>query len=131
MGDPRMTPNNDQSQQGLAQQRTGWAYERTQMAAIRTYFALLRTGLAIAGGGALVTSILARGWPDWVIWSLASVFVVVGFGIMILGLRNYHHITRQLAIEDETTAVSIGWLVALTVILLLATVAALILFLLS
>ena len=62
-----ITPNNDQSPQDLAQQRTGWAYERTQMAAIRTYFALLRTGLAIAGGGAIITGILARGWPEWVI----------------------------------------------------------------
>ena len=126
-----MMPNKDQTNQDLAQQRTGWAYERTQMAAIRTYFALLRTGLAIAGGGALITSILARGWPEWVIWLLASVFVVVGFGIMILGLRNYHQITQQLAIEDESTAISIRWLVALTVILLLATIAVLILFLLG
>ena len=126
-----MTPNNDQARQDLAQQRTGWAHERTQMAAIRTYFALLRTGLAIAGGGAIITSILARDYPDWVIWLLASVFVVVGFGIMILGLRNYHKITQQMAIEDQATAVSIRWLVALTVILLLATTTALILFLLS
>jgi hypothetical protein len=82
---------------------------------------LLRTGLAIAGGGALKTSILARDWPEWVIWLLSTVFVVVGFGVMIVGLQKYNQITEQLAIEDEPSAISFPLLAALTVILQLAT----------
>jgi uncharacterized membrane protein YidH (DUF202 family) len=62
---------------------------------------------------------------------LASVFVVVGFGIMIVGLQNYSEITEQLAIEDEPTAISVRLLIAVTVVLELVTISGLILFVLG
>ena len=82
-------PSAPRTSQEMAQERTDYAYERTQMAATRTYFALLRTGLAIAAGGSLVTTILASGYPDWVIGLLSAVFIVVGYTI-IIGVRRRH-----------------------------------------
>lgn len=115
--------------QKLAQERTDWAYERTQMASTRTFFALLRTGLAIAGGGSAVTAILARDWPDWVVGLLASVFILVGFAIMLGGLQRYRKMAERLAVEGEVEAIPTRLIVVLTVVLQAATLAVLILFL--
>ncbi len=117
------------SSQELAQERTGWAYERTQMAATRTFFALLRTGLAIAGGGSAITAILARDWPDWVVGLLATVFIVVGFAIMLGGLHRYRQIAERLAVEGEVEAIPARLVIVLTVVLQVATVVVLVLFL--
>lgn len=112
-----------------AQTRTDYALERTHMAATRTYFALLRTGLAIAGGGTLVTSILAEGWPDWVIAILSSAFILVGFVIMIAGLQRYISEIENLSGKEEFKIISPKLLFVLTLILQAATVIVLILFL--
>ena len=119
------------SAQKLAQERTDWAYERTHMAATRTFFALLRTGLAIAGGGTLVTSMLAQGWPDWVVGLLSAIFIVVGFTIMLGGLHRYHRIAKRLAVEEELDTIPLGLVTTLTILLQAATVAVLILFLIG
>ena len=124
-----MNQYDELNQQELARQRTAWAFERTQLAATRTYFALLRTGLAIAAGGTLVTTLLGTDWPDWITGTLAAVFIVVGFWIMIIGLKNYNDLIQELAVEGKSTTISVKLLVALTIILLLAVVAVLILFL--
>jgi putative membrane protein len=118
------------SNQELAQERTDWAHERTQMASTRTFFAMLRTGLAIAGGGSAVTAILAYDWPDWVVGLLASVFILVGYTIMLDGLQRYRKMAERLAVEGEVEAIPTRLIVALTVVLQVATVIVLVLFLL-
>jgi putative membrane protein len=116
----------------LAQERTDWAHERTHMAATRTYFSLLRTGIAIAGVGALVTSILADGWPEWVIGLLSSIFIFIGFAIVIAGLQRYLIIAKKLlSATDELNVMSPRLLISLTVILQVATVTVFILFLIG
>ena len=87
-------------------------------------------GVAIAGGGTAITTILAEGWPDWVIGLLATVFIVVGFTIMIVGLQRYHQMAQRLAVEEEVEAIPTRLIVVLTVLLQAATVTVLILFLL-
>ena len=37
---------------------------RTALAAERTVFSVIRTGLAIAGGGAVIVTLLGDRWPD-------------------------------------------------------------------
>jgi uncharacterized membrane protein YidH (DUF202 family) len=119
-----MTSTND-----LAQIRTDFSLERTHMAVTRTYFALLRTGIAIAGGGTLITTILAEGWPDWIVGILAGLFIIVGYAIMIAGLQRYIFIADKLAGNDEFRIISPKFLIVLTAVLQIATVAVLILFL--
>jgi uncharacterized membrane protein YidH (DUF202 family) len=100
------------------------------MAATRTYFALLRTGLAIAGGGTLVVSILGKGWSDWVLGTLAGIFIVVGLTIILGALRQYNRLSKRLALEDkDLEPISIGLIVALTVILQITIAIVLILYL--
>jgi uncharacterized membrane protein YidH (DUF202 family) len=70
------------------------AVERTLLAATRTVFALLRTGLAIAGGGALVTSLL-HGQPAWLTDLLACMFVLIGYSFMWNALARYRELDRQ------------------------------------
>lgn len=59
----------------------------TFLAATRTLFAMLRTGSVVAGGGALVTKLLAEGWSRWVVAALSSAFVALGYWIMWAALR--------------------------------------------
>ena len=117
-------------EQNLAEKRTDFALERTRMAVTRTFFALLRTGIAIAGGGALVTAILGRGWPDWVVGLLAGVFVTIGFAIMVVALHGYNDMAGRFADEEsDFNFISPKLLIALTVALQIATLAVLVLFL--
>jgi putative membrane protein len=126
-----MSQNNDiPSTQELARKRTNWAYERTQMAGTRTYFALLRTGLAIAGGGALVVAILGEDWADWIIGLLDGIFIIIGFSIILGALWRYRKLSKRLALEDkDLEPISIGLVVALTVMLQITIVVVLILYL--
>ena len=101
------------------------------MAATRTYFALLRTGMAIAGGGALVATILVNGWPEWLVGLLSGVFILVGFIIMIAGLQKYIFIAKTVAVDDQINVISPTLLIGLTVILQVATLSVLVLFLLG
>ena len=119
------------STQELALERTDYAFERTHMAATRTFFALLRTGLAIAGGGTLITTILADGYPDWLIGLLSSVFILVGFTITIGGLRRYHALAKRLAVSDDFEAMPIQLISAMAALLLAATIIVLALYLLA
>ena len=113
----------------LAQTRTDWAYERTQLSSTRTFFALLRTGFAIAGVGALVSSILARSYPEWVVAGIASIFILVGFAIIIGGLRRFQERTEVLEAKSDFQPISMRLMIALTALLLLATLAVMLLFL--
>ncbi len=48
---------------------------RTALAAERTVFAVMRSGLAIAGGGAVIVTLLGDRWPEWLQVILAAGFV--------------------------------------------------------
>ena len=117
--------------QELAGLRSEMAHERTIMASIRTYLALLRTGLAIAGGGTLIVSILGENWPEWVVVSLYAVFVVIGYGIMIWGLQQYHQVMALVEVDAGVRVPSVRVLTTLTIFLQLAIIVVLLLFLLG
>jgi uncharacterized membrane protein YidH (DUF202 family) len=65
---------------------------RTALAAERTVFAVSRTGLAIAGGGAVIVTILGGRWPEWLQAVLALGFVVPGYVLMLDGLSRYRRV---------------------------------------
>lgn len=71
------------------------AQQRTFLAAERTLFAVLRTGLAIAAGGSVIIALLGDDWPSWVQVPLASAFLVVGYSLLIQGMRRYRGIASQ------------------------------------
>lgn len=71
--------------------------DNNHMAAARTLLSLVRTGAAIAGGGALVTDLLVKGWPRWVVVMLSSGFIVLGYALMWSALKT----TRKLRIRLE------------------------------
>jgi uncharacterized membrane protein YidH (DUF202 family) len=71
------------------------AQQRTFLAAERTLFAVLRTGLAIAAGGSVIVSLLGEAWPAWVQVPLAAVFLIVGYYMMLQGLRRYRGIAKN------------------------------------
>jgi hypothetical protein len=75
------------------------ALDNTHMAATRTLFSLVRTGAGIAGGGALVTDLLIKGWPRWVVLTLSSAFVVLGYSLMWSALKTGRHLRAQ--VEDK------------------------------
>ena len=60
---------------------------RTALAAERTVFAVMRSGLAIAGGGAVIVTLLGDRWPEWLQIVLAAGFVIPGYMLMLDGLR--------------------------------------------
>ena len=69
--------------------------ERTFLAAERTLFAVLRTGLAIAAGGTVIISLLGDDLPDWVQIPLAAAFLILGYYLVLQGLRRYHGIAKN------------------------------------
>ncbi len=73
---------------------------RTALAAERTVFAVIRTGLAIAGGGAVIVTIIGGRWPDWLQAVLALGFVVPGYILMLDGLGRYRRVARLGRSED-------------------------------
>ena len=73
---------------------------------------------AIAAGGALVTSILARGYPDWMVGSLSGIFIIVGFTMMFVGVRRYNQIIQSFGGEQPYPM----WLLILMTILLQAAI---------
>jgi len=76
------------------------ALERTYLAAERTLFAVLRTGLAIVAGGTVIVTLLGEDWPDWVQGLLAGSFLVVGYALVVIGLRRYHGIAGHVKHQD-------------------------------
>jgi len=65
---------------------------RTALAAERTVFSVIRTGLAIAGGGAVIVTILGGRWPSWLQAVLAAGFVIPGYALMLDGLSRYRRV---------------------------------------
>ena len=94
-----------------------YAMERTHMAAERTYFAVLRTGLAIASAGTVVVAFLGESWPEWLSLVMASIFIAVGYTMIIVTLNNYQKIVNRLQIERKLNVMSPRLTIVLTAIL--------------
>jgi uncharacterized membrane protein YidH (DUF202 family) len=101
------------------------------MAAERTFFSILRTGLAIAGAGTVIVSILGSSWPDWLSVALASVFIFVGYTMMLVGLRSYRTMAAQLAPDSKLQITSPALITFLTIVLQVAVILVVGLYLLS
>ena len=105
------------------------ARQRTFLAAERTLFAVLRTGLAIAAGGSVIISLLGESWPLWVQIPLAAAFLIVGYFMVLHGLRRYRgiaeHVQRQsgerMEIMPPRTMTVLTWVLeaAITVVIIL------------
>ena len=105
------------------------ARQRTFLAAERTLFAVLRTGLAIAAGGGVIISLLGESWPPWVQVPLAAAFMIVGYFMVLHGLRRYRgiakHVSREsgerLEIMPPRTMTALTWVLqaAITVVVIL------------
>nr|UUL70784.1 hypothetical protein [Vitiosangium cumulatum] len=93
--------NSSQPSTDMASQLT---LDNTHMAATRTLLALVRTGAAISGGGALVTELLVKGWPRWVVLSLASGFVILGYAMMWSALKTGRRLRVRLEREQAGEA---------------------------
>ena len=119
------------AQERVPSTTTQLAEQRTYMAAERTFFAILRTGLAIAGAGTVIVSILGSSWPDWLSVALASVFIFVGYTMMLVGLRSYRAMAAQLAPDRKLQITSPALITFLTIVLQVAVVLVVGLYLLS
>jgi uncharacterized membrane protein YidH (DUF202 family) len=73
---------------------------RTALAAERTVFAVMRSGLAIAGGGAVIVTLLGERWPEWLQIVLAAGFVVPGYMLMLDGLSRYRRVAGIVTAVD-------------------------------
>lgn len=91
---------------------------RTALAAERTVFAVIRTGLAIAGGGAVIISLLGDRWPEWLQVVLAAGFVVPGYLLMLDGLERYRRVGKMAlrADPDRRRMVSPGLMTGLIIV---------------
>ena len=100
--------------------------ENTHMAATRTLLSLVRTGASIAGGGALVTQLLVKEWPRWIVVTLSSAFVILGYSLMWSALKQGRRLRARVEHEKAGEAFLVplrevtAWTVALQ--LLIATV---------
>lgn len=98
---------------------------RTALAAERTVFSVIRTGLAIAGGGAVIVTLLGNRWPHWLQAILAAGFVIPGYALMLDGLSRYRRVSRSVkkADPEHHRMVSPGLMTALiTVVQIVVTV---------
>ncbi|WP_143196158.1 DUF202 domain-containing protein [Archangium sp. Cb G35] len=107
--------------------------ENTHMAATRTLLSMVRTGAAISGGGALVTELLIKGWPRWVVLLLSSGFVFLGYALMWSALKKGRKMRAQLEREQtgEGFLLPLGEVTAWTVALQLLIATVLVLYLIS
>jgi putative membrane protein len=96
----------------------------------RTFAAWLRTGLATAGLGILAVKAMPSVEPRWLVRTLGIMFVSTGGIILLLGFRTYYGTLRRL--EEEGFRGTPAWFIgALTVVLALGSVLALVLVLME
>ena len=105
------------------------ARQRTFLAAERTLLAVLRTGLSVAAGGSVIVALLGDEWPAWVQVPLAGAFLVVGYTLLLHGMRRYRGIAKnverqagqRLAIIPARTMTVLTWIleVATTIVVVL------------
>jgi putative membrane protein len=112
MSDPGDTPEiafaNPNTE--LASNRTALAFERTHMAADRTQLAILRTALALIGFGFTIYKFFNEyGKANDLQNVLAAparnfglTLVVLGIGLLLAGLRNYHRFLGSMRARRDT-----------------------------
>lgn len=107
--------------------------ETNYMAATRTLLALVRTGGAIAGGGALVTDLLVKGWPQWVVVTISAGFVILGYSLMWSALKRSRLLRARFEIDHvgEEFLFSHRQITIVTVALQLLLAAVVVLYLIS
>lgn len=77
--------------------RTNLAEDRTVLANERTFAGWLRTALACVGLGVAFHALFEQMEPSWAPKAIASVFIVTGLMIMLLGERNARKILNRLS----------------------------------
>lgn len=108
------------------------AIERTRMASERTLFALIRTGFTIAGGGVLITRILAgEDWVSWLTALFSAIFVIVGFALILVALHRYHQVVSKIEEHDGIDPMPSRLVSALIILLQITFIAVLIVFFLE
>jgi len=114
----------------LSIERTELAVIRTRLAKERTFNAWLRTGLALMGAGVAIAKLMSGFQPQWVLRSLAVLFVVIGGLIIGLGLRTYFRVIQR--VEKVRVGGHPFWyILTLALLLVLAAIIGLILVLLE
>lgn len=112
-----------------AEERRDWAHTRTLLAKERTFSAWLRTGLAILIAGFAVARFLPEDQGDSILARLVSVaLVAVGGLVLAVGYWSYRQGIRQLEAEGVRGVPRLV-LVSITIVLVLATVAGVLLIL--
>ncbi|HSJ05537.1 MAG TPA: DUF202 domain-containing protein [Longimicrobiales bacterium] len=112
----------------LAKRRTDWAQERTLLAKERTFAAWLRTGLAAQAVGFGVAELLGQMQPGWLAKAIGTALVLTGACLIGLGFFNYRRTFRKLQ-EEGVRDISMWPIAALTLILVLAAAAGVVLIL--
>lgn len=98
-GDPAGSDERDGSKRELAAERTDWAQERTLLAKQRTFGAWLRTGLASVAVGFGTAELLGDVEPQWVVKAAASLLMIAGGVIFVIGFTGYGDTFRKLQNE--------------------------------
>ena len=111
----------EKNAQELAESRTAWADERTRMAEERTFAAWIRTGLSLVGAGLAAAKLMASVEPQWLVRTLGCIFVFLGGSIFVLGFMTYREVAQNLK-EEEIKTTSVGFIGALTSLLIVASI---------
>ena len=108
------------------------ALERTRMASERTLFSLIRTGFTIAGGGVLITKLLAAdNWTVWLTALFSLIFVTVGFAFILVALHRYHQVVGKIEVHEGIDPIPSRLVSALVVLLQVTFIAVLVVFFLK
>ena len=83
----------------LAKERTDWAKERTLLAKQRTFGSWLRTGLASVAVGFAAAEFLGDLQPQWLVKVAASLLVLAGAVIFVVGFFGYGDTFKKLQKE--------------------------------
>lgn len=84
--------------------RVELAEDRTILANERTYAGWLRTGLATVGIGVGFHALFQRMEPGWVPRSIATLFLLIGLGVVIAAERRAHAVTERLSAHVVASA---------------------------
>ena len=108
------------------------ALERTRMASERTLFSLMRTGFTIAGGGVLITKLLAGDeWVAWMTGLFSLIFVTVGFIFILIALHRYHQVVGKIKEHEGINPIPSRLITVLIVLLQITFTAVLVVFILE
>ena len=124
--------NNDATAQALrlSRERTELAVIRTRLAKERTFNAWLRTGLALMGAGVAIAKLMSGFQPQWILRTLAVLFVIIGGLIIGLGLRTYFRVIQRVE-KIRVGGHPFWYILTLALLLVLAAIVGLVLVLLE